>query len=187
MHCYWKDYIFYIGNKYYIDRGYFFQNEGINSISTAKNSSLPIIIAIDKVHFAAIGNWLKFPEGPISVLNPGPTTAIAVAAADNEDSISIPKKHNIAATISVEKINKKINVNIERMVLSSRVDWAYDIFNTWCGLIIFFICWVITENNICKRNIFIPPVVDPVQPPINIKINNNAIAKLPHSEKSEVE
>ena len=56
------------------------------------------------------------------MLNPGPTTAIAVAAADNEDSISIPKKHNIAATISVEKINKKINVNIERMVLSSRVD-----------------------------------------------------------------
>jgi len=87
----------------------------------AKNSNLPIIIAIAKVHLAALGKSLKFPAGPISVLSPGPTTAIAVAAADIEDNMSMPKKHNIEAMIKVDTMNKKINDKILRTVLSSIV------------------------------------------------------------------
>ena len=96
----------------------------MNKIKTAKNSILPIIIAKDNVHFAALGNWLKFPDGPISLLSPGPTTAIAVAAADIEERISMPRKHNIADTKSVVNTNKNINDNIDSMVLSSRVDFS---------------------------------------------------------------
>ena len=44
-----------------------------------------------------------------------------------------------------------------------------------------------TLNRICILNILIPPVVDPVQPPTSIKINNKPIANPPHLEKFSVE
>ncbi len=49
------------------------------------------------------------------------------------------------------------------------------------GKIIFF-NWLITkEYRIWKRNIFIPHVVEPAQPPINIKARNKIRGKLPQS------
>ena len=37
-----------------------------------------------------------------------------------------------------------------------------------------------------KRNILIPQVVEPAQPPMNIRTNISAMTKPPHCEKSAV-
>ena len=73
---------------------------------------------------------LKFPEGPISVVNPGPTTAIAVAAADNEVAGLNPVIHRSAAAKIVDIINKKVRAKIESIVLSSIEAFAYVILIT---------------------------------------------------------
>ena len=98
---------------------YLFQKDGINKIKTAKNSNLPIIIATDNIHLAGSGNELKLPKGPISLLSPGPTTAIDVAAAESDVNRSRPIEYNIAAMNITEAINKNIKAKIDKVVLSS--------------------------------------------------------------------
>ena len=78
-----------------------------------------MIIEADSNHLAWAGKLLKLPNGPISELRPGPTTAIEVAAAEKAVNKSNPIQYNIPATIITEAINKKISANIERVVLSS--------------------------------------------------------------------
>ena len=48
----------------------------------ANNSSLPKIIPKVNIHFEISGNVEKFPFGPITDPNPGPTLEIDVAAPD---------------------------------------------------------------------------------------------------------
>ena len=59
-----------------------FQKLGRSKTKKAINSSLPIIIAADKVTLSSAGRLLKFSSGPIIFPNPGPTTEIEVTAAD---------------------------------------------------------------------------------------------------------
>ena len=50
----------------------------------------------------------------------------------------------------------------------------------------FFNSFIIIKKRIWILNTFIPPVVEPVQPPINIIIKNNEVEKDPQLEKSAV-
>ena len=105
--------------------------DGISKIKTARNSNLPIIIAADNIHLAWSGNELKLPKGPISLLKPGPTTAIDVAAAENEVNKSSPIEYRIAAIIKTETTNKKIKDKIDKVVLSSINALEYVILTIW--------------------------------------------------------
>tara|TARA_B100000700_G_scaffold87999_1_gene99076 strand:+ start:3602 stop:3892 length:291 start_codon:yes stop_codon:yes gene_type:complete len=76
-----------------------FQNEGKNKTSTANNSSLPRSIPKLKLNLEKLGKSLKFPLGPITSPNPGPTFDIAEADPDIEVIKSKPFIDNNAAKI----------------------------------------------------------------------------------------
>ena len=72
------------------------------------------------------------------------------------------------------------------MNLSSTELWSYLIINTPFGYII-FLSWVdINEYKIWILKILIPHVVEPAQPPMNIRKRNKRIGKLPQLSNSWV-
>ena len=54
------------------------------------------------------------------------------------------------------------------------------------GYINFFICVFKNKKSICNLNILIPQVVEPAQPPINIKKRKKINGNFPHNPKSSV-
>ena len=68
---------------------------------------------------------------------------------------------------------------IEEMKLLSTGFLSYFKTKTPLGKIIFFNWFDISEYKICILNIFIPQVVEPAQPPINISVKNIIRGKLP--------
>ena len=114
---------------------------------------------------------------------PGPTLEIADAAAENAVRKSKLKKLKDIA----EKINNKIYIKkkpiTELYVFSFTVFPLNLITKIACGCINFFI-WVLAPlKRIWSLKIFIPPVVDPAHPPINMIIIIITIPKLPQLEK----
>ena len=105
-----------------------------------------------------------------------------IAEADAEIAVkkSRPKKLNKRDAIRKINIYIKKKFITELNVSSATVFWLKEFKKTPCGWWSFFICDLADPNNICSLNIFIPPVVDPAHPPINITINKITKPKPPH-------
>ena len=144
------------------------------------NSKRPNIMTIANSHFAVAGSKIKLLSGPIKCPNPGPTFAIDVKVPDNAVKISKPVNDNPMAQMIVVKkkmVMKDITLNIISSVtgLSSYLGKI-----TACGDTIKVKCLFNVRAKIEKRKTLIPPVVDPVHPPIGSKKKKNKTKKGPH-------
>ena len=79
-----------------------------------------------------------------------------------------------------------MNEMIEAINLSSTLFLSYLITNTPLGYIIFFNWLIINKYKIWILKILIPHVVEPAQPPINIKVKKKIRGKFPHPSNSPV-
>ena len=138
---------------------------------------MPIV----KIHLEKSGNEEKLPLGPIIDPNPGPTLDIDVAAP--EIAVTKSRPLNDSNAVITKKISKYMYINeiTEAINLLSTGFWSYFRTKIPFGKIIFFKWFWIKEYKICILNIFIPHVVEPAQPPINIRPKNKIIGKLPQS------
>ena len=123
---------------------------------------------------------MKLLSGPIKEPNPGPTFAIAVSVPDNEVTMSSPVNDNPTAQIIVVK--KKMVINDITLNITSSVTGLSSYLGkiTACGETINVKCLFNVLAKIENRKTFMPPVVEPVHPPIGNRKKKNKTKKDPH-------
>lgn len=137
-------------------------------MNTVIISSLPIIISRLNTTLLASGKFAKLLEGP-TLPRPGPIPAIQVAAELDAVIRSTPVITTI--TVPSTKINKyrTTNESIEILVFSVTLlpfNFIKDIDLGWLSLIKIFLKFLSTIKCLA---ILIPPPVDPVLAPENIR------------------
>ena len=146
----------------------------------ATNSKRPKSIKKDKMPNALEGKKAKVLSGPISFPNAGPIFDNELTAPEKQVTKSRLQKDNATVPITKHTKYNPIKVNTPKTTSSATGTDPYLGTNIPCGLAVLFnLAWIIFIITEILNNL-IPPVVDPVHPPGNIKKRKAATAQEPH-------
>ena len=123
----------------------------------------------------------KLLSGPIKLPIPGPTFATAVSAPDKQVAKSNPVKDKPNAHKSVTI--KNIPTKEETLKITSSVTGLLLYLGTTiaCGDVINVRCRLMAFAKMEKRNVLMPPLVEPVQPPQAVSKKKNKTKNGPQS------
>ena len=140
-----------------------------------------LIIAKDKIHFAASGKRKKLLSGPIVFPIPGPTFATEDNAPEKDVVKSRPvnDKHNVVTIVVAQKMLIKDMTPIQTSSVMGLLLYL-GMITAW-GDIIKVKCLFIAEAKIENLKNLIPPEVEPVQLPTAVRKTKKTTKKGPQS------
>ena len=160
------------------------QAKGSSNTKTVIYSNLPNIILPDKIHLTQSGRSAKLPLVPMT----GPKAIPVFPKLDNEALIAVIKSNPIKDNnkTDVKNDNKKITIKTNTPDEISSVSGfpLYFAMNMPWGNILRRKYCMDDRYIILKRNILIPPDVDPLHAPIGNKNVKNITAKFPQDSIS---